>query len=228
MPQYAKTLQVHRGVDNRIQFQFLNQEQKPFDITGLDITFRILNGSGNKMLLSKTLDLDYALTGIASVNLGAAEVEGLDAQKAYYTLEIPQGSSNYPVYVDPAANARGDLLIVNSILPSFVPSFDVTIPTGQAFPNTPNANGGTYTYTTSVLNTQDSSVLTLQAQYSGFYGNVKIQGSTSPSNDWYDINTETGLANLTETRGYVIQGFHPYVQVSFTSNAGSVTNILTR
>jgi hypothetical protein len=28
--------------------------------------------------------------------------------------------------------------------------------------------------------------------------------------------------------GYVIQGFHPYIRMQFTSNAGAVTNILTR
>ena len=34
MPQYSKPLTLHRGVDNQIQFQFLNQEQKKVDITG--------------------------------------------------------------------------------------------------------------------------------------------------------------------------------------------------
>ena len=34
MPQYAKPLTLHKGVDNQIQFQFLNQQQKPVDITG--------------------------------------------------------------------------------------------------------------------------------------------------------------------------------------------------
>ena len=34
MPVYAKPLTLNKGVDNKIQFQFLNQEQKPVDITG--------------------------------------------------------------------------------------------------------------------------------------------------------------------------------------------------
>ena len=37
------------------------------------------------------------------------------------------------VFVDSNAGARGDMNIVNSVLPSFVPSQTVTIPTGQAF-----------------------------------------------------------------------------------------------
>lgn len=228
MPQYAKSLSLHRGVDNRIQFQFLNQEQKPVDITGLSITCRLLNDQGNKVLLAKTLDLDLPLTGIASLRLMAADLENINAQKAYYSLEIPQGAFDYPVFVDQNAGARGDMYIVDSILPSFVPSANISIPTGQPFPNlTPN-NSTNVTYVTSVINTEDNPILTLQTRYDGFYGNVTIQGSTQPDTDWYIITTDTDLEDLTETKGYTVKGFHPYIRMSFTSNAGAVTNILSR
>ena len=55
MPQYAKPLTLHKGVDNQLQFQFLNQEQKPVDITGKSITCRIINYTGGEILLQKAL-----------------------------------------------------------------------------------------------------------------------------------------------------------------------------
>ena len=229
MPVYAKPLTLHKGVDNKIQFQFLNQEQKPVDITGKSITCRILNYNGTEVLLRKALDLDFALTGIASLNLNAADIEDIDAQKAYYSLEIPVGTFDYPVFVDSNAGARGDMNIVNSVLPSFVPSSEITIPTGQPFPNLSNTSGNSnYTYHTSVINTEDNPILTIQTHYTEFYGNVVIEGSTQVDTDWYPIETETDLANVTETRGYTIRGYHPFVRMSFTSNAGAVTNILAR
>lgn len=228
MPQYAKPLTLHKGVDNKIQFQFLNQQQKPVDITGADITCRLLNGSGNTLLLSKALTLDLPLTGIASLNLVAADLEDIDAQKAYYTLEFPVGANNYPVYTDQNAAARGDLNIVNSILPSFVPSSEITIPTSQAFPNSPNASGQFYTYTSSVINTEDNPILTIQTKYLEYSGNVAILGSTQPDVDWYIIDTDDDLANVSETKGYTVKGFHPYIKMSFYSNSGAVTNILAR
>ena len=228
MPQYSKPLSLHRSVDNKIQFQFLDQQQKPVDITGKSITCRLINDSGNTLLLNKMLDLDLPLTGIASLNLSAADLENIDAQKAYYSLEIPVGSFDYPVFVDQNAGARGDMYIVNSVLPSFVPSSNITIPTGQPFPNlAPNASSNV-TYVTSVINTENNPILTIQTQYTEFYGNVTIQGSTVPDNDWYPILVETDLADITETRGYTVKGFHPYVRMSFTSNSGAVTNILAR
>lgn len=229
MPVYAKPLTLHKGVDNKIQFQFLNQEQKPVDITGKEITCRLIDNAGNATLLSKTLDLDLPLTGIASLNLNAAEIENIDAQKSYYSLEIPVGSFDYPVFVDQNAGARGDMYIVNSVLPSFVPSANISIPTGQAFPNLHTENqSGNYTYYSSVINTEDNPILTIQTHYTEYYGNVVIEGSTEVDSNWYTIDTETDLANITETRGYTIKGFHPFVRMSFTSNSGAVTNILAR
>lgn len=228
MPVYAKPLTLHKGVDNKIQFQFLNQEQKPVDITGKSITCRILNNAGTVTLLQKALDLDYALTGIASLNLNAADIEDIDAQQGYYSLEIPVGSFDYPVFVDQNAGARGDMYIVNSVLPAFVPSANISIPTGQPFPNLAPNGSSNVTYVSSVINTEDNPILTIQTHYTEFYGDVTIQGSTQVDSDWYPIEVETDLANITETRGYTIRGFHPFVRMSFTSNSGAVTNILAR
>jgi len=228
MPVYAKPLTLHKGVDNKIQFQFLNQEQKPVDITGKSITCRVLNTAGTAVLINKALDIDLGLTGIASLNLNAADVENIIPQKGLYSLEIPVGAFDYPVFVDQNAGARGDMNIVNSVLPSFVPSANISIPTGQAFPNLSNNETSNVTYVTSVINTEDNPILTIQTHYDEFYGNVTIQGSSIVDGDWYPIEVDLDLANVTETKGYTIRGFHPFVRMSFTSNAGAVTNILSR
>ena len=233
MPVYAKPLTLHKGVDNMIQFQFLNQEQKPVDITGKEITCRVINYDGTETLLQKTLDIQLGLTGIAALIVGPADIENIVAQKGHYSLEIPVGQFDFPVFVDNNAGARGDMNIVNSVLPSFVPSQHVSIPTGQPFPNTmsnsmignilPNAT----TYHTSVINTNDNPVLTLQAHYIEFNGDVTVEGSAIVDGDWYPITTET-YDGATETYGYSIRGFHPYVRMTFVSNAGAVDNILCR
>jgi hypothetical protein len=88
MPQYAKPLTLHKGVDNQIQFQFLNQQQKPVDITGKSIVCRIINNTGGAVLLQKALTLQLPATGIAALELGPADIDGFDAQKCYYSLAI--------------------------------------------------------------------------------------------------------------------------------------------
>jgi hypothetical protein len=233
MPVYAKPLTLHKGVDNQIQFQFLNQEQKPVDITGKSITCRILNYQGTEILITKALNLMVPLTGIAALTLNPRDLENIDAQKCYYTLEIPVGAFDFPVFVDSNAGARGEMNIVNSILPSFVPSQPVSIPTGQPFPNLQQGNydlpGNTQTYYSSTVETNDNPVLTFQVKYNDYQGNVAILGSTVPDADWYVVDiAETNAANLTDTKGYVVKGFHPYVRLQFVSDYGDVGNILVR
>ena len=234
MPVYAKTLNLHKGVDNKIQFQFLNQEQKPVDITGKTITCRIINYNGTEVLITKALTLELPLTGICYLYLSAADLENIDAQKCYYSLEIPVGEFDFPVFVDPAAGARGDINILNSVLPSFVPSQIVTIPTGQPFPNLdPNVNANNpltnaNTYYSSVINTQDNPILTIQTKLTEYNGDVAIEGTCNQQlTDWYPITTES-YDNVSKTTGYTIYGYHPFVRMVFTSNAGVVTNILAR
>jgi hypothetical protein len=230
MPQYAKPLTLHKGVDNQLQFQFLNQEQKPVDITGKEITCRIINYMGNQILIQKALTVQLGATGIASLFLNAADIENIDMQKCFYTLEIPVGEFDFPVFVDQNAGARGDINIVNSVLPSFVPSQPVSIPSGQPFPNLANlgnGNSNTVTYYSSTINTEDNPILTLQVHYDEFYGNVAILGSTIVDGDWYPIQLHE-YSNVTETKGYVVRGFHPYIRMEFESNAGAAMNILAR
>ncbi len=231
MPQYAKTLTLHKGVDNQIQFQFINQEQKPVDITGKEIICRIINNDGTEVLLRKALTLQLPLTGIAALYVSPAEIEDFPAQLAHYSLEIPVNEFGYPVFVDQNAGARGDLNIVNSVLPSFVPSEIVTIPTGQPFPN-PNDTGygneSANIYYTSIINTADNPILSIQARYTEYNGNVTIEGSTIGSADWYPIQFHEYEPNTTDTFGYTIVGFHPFVRMAFYSNAGVVSNVLAR
>lgn len=232
MSQYAKTLTLHKGVDNQIQFQFLNQEQKPVDITGKSITCRIINADGTEVLINKALRLQLPLTGIAVLELNAADIEDVSPQKAHYSLEIPIGEFDFPVFVDQNAGARGDMNIVNSVLPSFVPSEQITIPSGQPFPNLAQANldlfgQNTYTYYSSVVNTEDNPVLTIQVQYDNFNGDVVVEGSTQPDTEWYPI-TENSYANVSDTFGYTIVGYHPFVRVAFVSDQGEVVKILAR
>lgn len=234
MPVYAKTMNLHKGVDNKLQFQFLNQEQKPVDITGKVIKFRLINYDGTEVLLTKALTPELPLKGLAYLHLNAAEIEDFPAQQCHYSLEIPVGEFGYPVFVDPAAGARGQINIVNSVLPSFVPSQEVTIPTGQPFPNLESNNSinnvlsNANTYYSSVINTQDNPVLTVQAHLHEYNGDVTIEGTfNSQLTDWYLITTNEYL-ETTETVGYTIKGYHPFIRMAFTSNTGVVSNILAR
>jgi hypothetical protein len=219
---YAKNLKLHKGVDNKIQFKFINQEQKAVDITDKEITVRIISFDGTKVLIKKALTLTLPLTGLAEFQLLSSELEDIDAQKAHYSIEIPSDSFNLPVFVDSEAGARGSISIENSILPKHAPSMEVSIPSHP----TPMSN--TVTYTSSIINTSYNPVLTIQSYYDNFSGTVKIQGSTIPDNDWYDILESDPYLSQSDTAYYTIEGYHPFVRLQFQCTQGNVTSILVR
>lgn len=219
---YAKNLKLNKGVDNKLQFQFLNQEQKPVDITGKEIILRIISYNGEEIILEKLVTLTLALNGLCEVIISYTELENVDTQYCYYSLEMAENGYNYPVFVNSEAGARGTIEIVNSILPSFTPAINVTIPS-HTIPN-----NSTETYYSSTINTTDNPLLTIQTYYQGYSGNAQIQGSTLPDSDWYNIGNSYPYLDNTGSEGYIIDGFHPYIRLKFVSTQGDVTQILAR
>lgn len=219
---YAKTLKLHRGVDNKIQFRFINQEQKPVDITDKEITIRVISQDGTAILIKKALTPTLPLTGLAEFQLLSSELENIDAQKARYSLEIPISSFDVPVFVDNDGGASGHITIVDDVLPKHIPSTEVTIPSHDSPLN------NTVTFTSSVINTSYNPSLTLQTYLNNFSGIAKVQGSAVPNTDWYDIATSDPYLSTTDTAYFNIQGFHPYVRVQFQCTQGNITKILAR
>jgi hypothetical protein len=174
---YSRTLTLNRGVDNVLEFQFINQNQKPVNITmpaGREIICRIL--TANETLIQKALLPVYPLTGIAKLELSVGELEDIQPQQCYYSLEIPVGQFDRPVFVDDNSGARGVVNIVNSVKPAFVPAQNITIPT-HPLPGI-NANNNASVYYSSIINTTELDSLTVQAKFQGFTGNIQLQGST--------------------------------------------------
>jgi hypothetical protein len=223
---YAKTLKLHKGSDNRLQFQFLNQEQKPVDITGKEITIRIISYDNSKILLQKSLVNTLSLTGIAELRLNADNLSDINTQKCYYSLELPDELGlNVPGLMDKNGTGRGDIDIVNSIYPARIPAQRLSI----LHDTTPGAPAGTYY--SSILTTQYSPKITMQLSYDGYVGTVTIQGSTNGTSNWYDIEMFDYTDPTTPTtgsEGYTVEGYHPYINVKFDSTIGNVTNIIAR
>jgi hypothetical protein len=111
---------------------------------------------------------------------------------------------------------------MDGILPKHVPSTNVTIPSHGEI-----SNSGT-TYYSSVLGLNGSSKITLQAKLSNYSGNINILGSTTVDADWYTIEALGNFTAETNTLGTTVTGFHPYIQLQFTSTGGSIAHILAR
>jgi hypothetical protein len=208
-PVYSKKLKIHRGVDNVILFEFVNQDQKPVNITGSTVTFRLISTNGNILLLSKDLEILSATTGRAKVTLLSTELDNLDAQPVGWSLErnTVTGTLYEPVFTDDYSGGRGTADIVDSVYPAFVPSEIMTVPTHkeQGIDN-PNRLHTSTAYVTG------RELVTFQFEFDNFSGNVKAQGSKTQLGPWYDIGSQQQYINR-ELRDYWnIEGYHNYLR----------------
>ena len=231
-PVYAKNLKLNLGVDNVILFQFQNQDQKPVNITGATFTFRIISQNGENLLYAKELVSLSNTLGRAKVTIPAADTLNLQAQPASWSLEVSSGVLDQAVFTDDYAGARGVIDIVDSVLPAFVASQELTIP-NQA----PNAN----VYYSSTLTTDGTRLTTFQLNTADLTGNLSVQGSSDATAEtvfWYDVSFEdlkTGntvsnvsFTNSTERLGINVEGYHPYLRLEFTIDSGNVATITYR
>ena len=208
-PVYTKNLKIHRGVDNVILFEFVNQDEKPVNITGSTITFRLISTNGDILLLSKDLEILNATYGRAKVTLLSTELDTVDAQPVGWSLERNTVTSALyePVFTDAYSGGRGKADVVDSVYPGFVPSEIMTVPTNPEISlENPNRNH------TSAVYVQGRPLVTFQMTFDNFSGNVKPQGSNTQLGPWYDIGSQRQYINQLERDYWNVEGYHNYVR----------------
>ena len=246
-PVYAKQLTINKGVDNVLLFEFINQQEKPVNITGSTFLFRAISTAGDQILVEKELVTLNAPTGRAKVTLTSAELLEVLAQPATYSIQRtqPNGGLVEAVFTNAQAGARAPVNIVDSVLPQYVPSAPLTIPTlkltAQAsvdgttwsqYPSNPywagNPNGGNYW--NSFTNTEYFSsfiepvnaVTTVQMTLDGYTGTIKAQAAENYESIWYNVTESTTYLNKTGTIHMNIVGWHPLLRVCFNNSIFAV------
>lgn len=223
---YAKELTAVKGVDNLLEFAFVNQDQKPVNLTGKTITARIISADGKTVLLQKTLSSIYPITGLMKLEISSMDIDAVAVQKSYYTLSVTSGGYEYPAFVDARGAARGTLNIIHGVMPNFTPSMNVTIPSHSVV-----VDGSPQTYSSSVIPTLNQSVFSVQIAFESYTGSFQLVGSvTSDFSLSYDITSPEYLVDYSGSVGKTVEGYHPYVKVVFVnqSEIGDATEILYR
>jgi BppU N-terminal domain len=245
-PVYAKQLTINKGVDNVLLFEFINQQEKPVNITGSTFVFRVINTESDEILIQEPMVILNAPTGRAKVTLTSSQLLEVLAQPANYSIQRTQpGGLTEAVFTNAQAGAKAPVNIVDSVLPQHVPSAPLTIPTTKLsaqlsydgttwsqYPANPywagNPNGGTYY--NSFLNTEffssfiepQNSVTTVQMTLDGYTGTIKAQAAENYQSIWYNVTESTTYLNKTGTIYMNIVGWHPLLRIAFNNSIFAV------
>lgn len=248
-PVYAKKLTINKGVDNVLLFQFINQEEKPVDITGSTFMFRVINTEGTEILIEAPLVTLNAPLGRAKVTLPGSSLLEVLAQPANYSISRASGNLNEAVFTNAQSGARAPVDIVDSVYPQYVPSFPLTIPTvkisaqgsydGASFANYPsysdyywagNPNGANYW--NSFLNTEfyssfiepQNSITTIQMDLVQYTGTIKAQWAETYESVPINATESTTYYNHTGTIHMNVLGWYPLMRLCFNNSIFAVPN----
>jgi hypothetical protein len=114
---YARTMKIYSGIDNTVQFEIMNTDQKRLDLTTYqDIKLNVMDAEYNSVLSYSLTTTD--IKGIATVTIPLYDIIDLDLQTLKYTLTGSDAAGNDVLfYVDSSFNAVGTMELLNRALP---------------------------------------------------------------------------------------------------------------
>ena len=193
---YNRTVKLFRGVDNRVDIQVRNSDEKALDITGATVSFSLIRHSNQSLVVTKTCTPIDITKGRFYVTITEQELYDINNGFYQYSVykETPAGIKT-PLYIDSQYGAVATIEVVGDIKGNLQPSLDV-IEFSEYNPGVFGEIGDTF-FTSSLIDTNyesevSNSTHTFAFYSTGYTGSVKIQASLDESaapNNWTTITT---------------------------------------
>ena len=84
---YTKNLKAHKGTNNQILIEFVNQDQKRVDVTDKEFTCRLISHNGESVILVKQLEIVNALKGQTKLVLTEQELDNITSGTVGFSVE---------------------------------------------------------------------------------------------------------------------------------------------
>ena len=235
---YAKPLQIHKGIDNKIKLLFKNQDQKLVSLLDSTIQFNLIDSKNFELVFARYASVEGNNKGQAYFTLDEEELNDLTPGIYNYSIKLITGENEQRiVYADDNYNAQGQARVNDTVYPRFLPSLQPKL--GPFYNNNPNVNGFSdntiqYSDVMEVANRVKSRSVLQTVQYYGtnFTGTVEIQGSLSANmneypTDWFTVDVQN-FNGLTGCQHSTFIGKISLIRFKITSTSGSLDKILYR
>lgn len=115
---YQRTIKIYKGIDNVIEFDIKNADQKRIDLTTItSIQLNIMDSAGNALPNSPYTITPTALKGIATVTIPVDDLENLDSQFLRYSITGERDNAPLLFYCDSRFDAAGSIELLDTAMP---------------------------------------------------------------------------------------------------------------
>ena len=240
---YNRNIKVFRGVDNRVDLQVRNPDEKKQDIAGSTLVFHLVSRETQELLIQKDCIVLDATKGQVYVTLSETEINLLEPGFYQYSiikeLRTPLDNNTHtvtsrtPLYIDSQYGTIATIEVGNGIKGEPVDSTRITAfnrhkPFGENFIEY---------YVSSIIDanpkvTTPQSLHTFQLNMNSYFGDIVFQGSLSEGGNpeiWIDLDTVTSAGDDILYKN--ITGKYNWFRVKHTptlNTTGTVDSILYR
>lgn len=115
---YAKTVKIYNGIDNTIEFDIQNADQKRIDLSTMsNIELNVMDMSGNALPESPYIVTPTAIKGIATVTIPSDDILDLADQHLRYSVTAVSGGKDVILYCDSRFSAVGTIQLIGNAMP---------------------------------------------------------------------------------------------------------------
>ena len=244
---YNRNLKIFRGVDNRIDIQVRNSDQKASNIAGSTLVFNLVNQATKDLVLQKDFTAMDLATGKVTVIITADDL--LDLDIGFYNYSIIKEvrstvdstdytvTSKMPLYMDSQYSTVGTLEITGDVYGGVADSVNVST-FNYTNPFTQGEDEPAPWYVSEIIDAAPNTspaypIHTFQFYTTNYTGTVEIQasldaqGATPRETKWATIAT----VNLLTERYKNVTGKYNWFRIKHTpatNNTGTVDKILYR
>ncbi len=220
---YQRIIKIYKNIDNVIEFDVKNADQKRISLTGYTIKF-VMTDLNNALIAEKVATLS-SVTGLCSVTIDESDTLNLDKGFYNFALYIETASGvKTLLYADTQYGAKGKIEMVGDLMPEPRPVATVTsfleeqsVLYSSAISAEPGING-------------DQALHTFAFYPNSLIGTIYIDASlseTSQSVQWVEIDSIPVTAtDSTFYKNY--SGVYSWFRVRYAKTAGTLDKVLLR
>jgi hypothetical protein len=117
---YQRIVKIYNGIDNTIEFDIKNADQKRIDLTTLSsIQLNVMDATGTELPNSPYTVTPTAMKGIATVTIPQEDLTDLTEQFLKYSVTALKDGADVMLYADSRFGAVGTIELVGSAMPTF-------------------------------------------------------------------------------------------------------------
>jgi hypothetical protein len=237
---YQRKFKIYQGLDNVLELDVKNAEQKRIDITDYDMKFVVMDQLNQEVYVGD-VDTDTGTKGLGLMSIPASALDTITPQFLKYTVYIlNDDDTKTPVYGDTQFGVTGTMDLLGGAMPTGLPPKTIKTFTYEIDVMDPSWATRNYHSEAIEINTVNDGVgsgeVELEFFFSSFAADVIVQTTTgmivSTATNWTDVetfNVTTGTTTVTKT--YPVGADTNWLRISYTAQAdatGTIDKVIAR